>query len=297
VKDTTMQVFTHRLAAAAALAALSLSAAQAHVTLPPGGATAGSAYTATFRVGHACEGASTTTAMRVQLPDGFTLIEAQPRTGWQLEAKGREVTWTAGSAQAALPASEKTSFNLRGRVTDKPGPLWFKVLQTCDKGSADWAEVPSADGAKPAFPAARLDVLPAGVAPVDVRDAWARPTVAGQRSTGVYARFTTGVGARLLGGSSPLADAVEVHEMAMEGDVMRMRALERGLELPPGQSVELRPGGLHLMLTGLKQPLPAGSTLPLKLRFVDKDGREGTLELQVPVAAADPAAAAGGHKH
>lgn len=290
-----MQASIRNVAAAAAL--MSLSAAQAHVTLPPGGVTAGSTYNATFRVGHACEAANATTALRVRLPDGFTLIDVPLRAGWQVEAKGREVTWTASSAQAALPAAEKTTFNLRGRVTDKPGTLWFKVLQSCDQGSADWAELPSADGVKSAFPAARLEVLPAGVAPVDVRDAWARPTVPGQRSTGVYAKLTSGVGGRLLGGSSPLAESVEVHEMAMEGDVMRMRALDKGLELPAGQGVELRPGGLHLMLTGVKQALPSGSTLPVTLRFVDKDGREGSLALQVPVTAGDPGATAGAHKH
>lgn len=291
-----MQASIRFIAAAAALTGL--SSVHAHVTLPPGGVTAGSAYNATFRVGHACEGATATTALRVRLPDGFTLIDVPARAGWQVETKGREVTWTASSAQAALPAGEKTTFNLRGRVTDKPGTLWFKVLQTCDKGSADWAELPNADGVKSAWPAARLEVLPAGVAPVDVRDAWARPTVAGQRSTGIYARFTSGVGGRLLGGSSPMADAVEVHEMAMEGDVMRMRALDKGLELPAGhQGVDLRPGGLHLMLTGLKQALPAGSTLQVTLRFVDRDGREGSLNVQVPVTAADPGAAAGAHKH
>jgi copper(I)-binding protein len=299
VKDINMQTHRHCLAAACAIAAaLFAAAAQAHVTLPPGGATAGSTYPATFRVGHACEGAAATTAVRVRLPEGFKLVDAQPRPGWTLESSAREVTWTASSAQAALPTAEKTTFNLRGRLPDKPGTLWFKVLQTCDKGSADWAEVPAGDGAKPAYPAARLDVLPAGAAPVDVRDAWARPTVTGQRSTGVYAKLTSGAGTRLLGGSSPLAEAVEVHEMAMEGDVMRMRALDRGLELQPGQPAELRPGGYHLMVTGLKQPLPAGSSLPVTLRFVDRDGREGSLELAVPVTAnVLDASAHGAHRH
>jgi copper(I)-binding protein len=292
---------THRLGfitASAMAAALFTAAAQAHVTLPPGGATVGSTYPASFRIGHACEGAAATTAVRVRLPDGFKLVDAQARPGWTLQSNAREVVWTASSAQAALPAAEKTSFNLRGQLPGKPGTLWFKVLQTCDQGSADWAEVPAEDGAKPAFPAVRLDVLPMGVAPVDVRDAWARPTVTGQRATGVYAKLTSGAGSRLLGGSSPLAESVELHEMAMEGDVMRMRALDKGLELQPGQPAELRPGGYHLMVTGLKQALPAGSTLPVKLRFVDRDGREGALELQVPVVAGDPgAASAGGHKH
>lgn len=280
-----MQQLACRLVLAPVLAALLPLCAKAHVTLPPGGATVGSIYPASFRVGHACKDAHSTTAIRVRLPEDVTLVDAQPRPGWTLATSAREVSWTATDAQAALPAARRTTFDLRARLSDKPGTLWFKVLQSCDQGSADWAEIPASGGAAPAFPAARLDVLPVGVAPVDVREAWARPTVPGQRSTGVYGRFTAGAGARLVGGSTPLAESVEVHQMAMEGNVMRMRALEQGLELPPGQGVELAPGGYHLMVTGLRQPIAAGSTLPLTLRFVDGEGREGSLALQVPVPA------------
>jgi hypothetical protein len=298
VKEITMHRFYCKHLLISALAALSGSAAQAHVTLPPGGGSAGSVYAASFRVGHACKDAASTTALRVRLPEGFTLIDAQPRSGWTLSSSPREVTWTADSAQAALPAAERTSFNLRGRLPGQPGTLWFKVLQRCDQGSADWAEIPAGNAAAPSFPAVRLEVLPAGVAPVELRDAWARPTVPGQRSTGVYGRFTTGVGLRLVGGSSPLAERVEVHQMAMEGDVMRMRALEQGLELPPGQSVELAPGGYHLMLTGLRQAVAPGTTLPLTLRFTDRDGHDSALTLQVPVSAAAPdGSAQGAHRH
>ena len=278
-----------KLLLTAALASLWAAGAHAHVTLPPGGATAGSTYPAAFRVGHACKDAASTTGIRVRLPKGFTLIDAQQRPGWTLSTSAREVAWTAGSSQAALPKDDRTTFNLRGRLTDKPGTLWFKVLQSCDQGSADWAEIPAGGGAL-TFPAARLDVLPVGVAPVDVREAWARPTVPGQRSTGVYGRFTAGAGARLVGGSTPLAESVEVHQMAMEGNVMRMRALDQGLELPPGQGVELAPGGYHLMVIGLRQPIAPGSTLPLTLRFIDGDGRESSLTLQVPVPAKAPEA-------
>lgn len=288
-----MHRFNRKFLLIAALASLCATGAHAHVTLPPGGATAGSTYPAAFRVGHACKDAASTTGIRVRLPEGFTLIDAQPRPGWTLSTGAREVSWTASSAQAALPKDDKATFNLRGRLADKPGTLWFKVLQTCDQGSADWAEIPAGGAAAaPAFPAARLDVLPAGVAPVDVREAWARPTVPGQRSTGVYGRLTAGAGARLVGGSTPLAESVEVHQMAMEGNVMRMRALEKGLELPPGQGVELAPGGYHLMVTGLRQPIAPGSTLPLTLRFVDGEGRESSLALQVPVPAKAPEASA-----
>lgn len=272
------------------------TAAQAHVTLPPGGATAGTLYPAAFRVGHACADATTTTAIKVRVPAGFTIVEAAPRPGWTLAVNGAEVAWTAASAQAALPAKERTQFVVRGRLTAEPGPLWFKVLQVCDKGQADWAQVPAREGDKPEFPAARLDVLPPGLAPVDVRDAWTRPTVAGQTATGVFAKLLSGPGLTLVGGSSPLAALVEVHEMKMDGNVMRMRALERGLALPPGDTIELKPGGYHLMVTGLKQPLAVGESLPVTLKFVDADGRSVERQLTVPVITA-PAGQDGGHRH
>ena len=135
---------THHLSRFANLALVALfasTAASAHVTLPPGGATAGSDYEAAFRVGHACKDAQATTGITVQLPEGFRLSEAQARKGWTLASNPREVAWKAESPAAALPADQKAEFIVRGRLTTTPGPLYFKVLQTCDKGSADWAEL------------------------------------------------------------------------------------------------------------------------------------------------------------
>jgi len=277
------------LAAVATVCVLALStlSAHAHVVLPPGGAAAGSTYAAAFHVGHACHGAQTTTALSVRLPAGFALVGAQPRPGWTLVATPGAVTWTATSAQSALPGATPDDFVVTGRLTDQPGTLWFKVLQTCDLGQSDWATIPAgAEVPPPQFPAARLDVLPRGVAAVDVREAWARPTVPGQTSSGVYARLTAPAGARLVGVSTPVAAQAALHEMRMDGDVMRMRELADGLDLPPGQPVLLAAGGYHVMLTGLKQPLVVGASIPLTLRFVDRDGRQGVRELQVPVAPA-----------
>ena len=83
----------------------------------------------------------------------------------------------------------------------------------------------------------------------------------------------------------------EMHEMAMDGSVMRMRQVD-AIDLPAGQAVELKPGGLHIMLMDLKAPLKAGDTVPLTLRFE----KAGEHTVQVPVRAA-PAAAASGHGH
>ncbi|HSV57364.1 MAG TPA: copper chaperone PCu(A)C [Variovorax sp.] len=285
------------LLAGTALAAA--AAASAHVTLAERSAQAGSDYVAALRVGHACKGAKATTGITVRVPAGFTVQAAEPRSGWQLQASGDELSWKAASPQDALPDSERAQFVVRGKLADQPGTLWFKVLQTCDAGSADWAQIPASDAApKPDFPAARLDVVAAGTAPVQVSDAWVRRAVPGQSGTGAFMKLKAPAGTRLVGAATPVAGVAEVHEMKMEGDTMKMRALSQGLELPAGQTVELKPGGYHLMLMDLKQPIAAGSSVPLTLRFVDAKGVASELKLQVPVSATAPGGApAGEHQH
>jgi copper(I)-binding protein len=137
----------------------------------------------------------------------------------------------------------------------------------------------------------------ASQAQVQVKDAWARSTVQGQTATGAFMSLTSAEGARLIGASSPVAGVVEIHEMVMDGNVMKMRAVP-GLDLPPGRSVELKPGGYHVMLLDLKQPLKPGERVPVELRLETRDKRLLTQPIEVEVAARAPAAAAGGaHKH
>nr|WP_237288636.1 copper chaperone PCu(A)C [Variovorax sp. PAMC 28711] len=141
-------------------------------------------------------------------------------------------------------------------------------------------------------------MLAPGVAAVDIKDAWIRPTVAGQSGTGAFMTLSAPSGARLVGVSTPAAGVAEVHEMKMEGDTMKMRAVQGGLELPPRQVIELKPSGYHVMLMDLKQPMPKGATVPLTLRFKDAKGADSTREVDVPVGAPDGAAAAAqGHVH
>jgi hypothetical protein len=127
---------------------------------------------------------------------------------------------------------------------------------------------------------------------IEVRQPWTRATTAGQ-SVGAGYLTLRNAGPRpdrLLGASSPAAERVELHSMAMEGDVMRMRAVD-SLELPAGGSFELKPGGLHLMLLGLKRPLQPGQPVPLTLRF-EKAG-----EVAVEVSVDAPAAPVQHGKH
>jgi copper(I)-binding protein len=121
---------------------------------------------------------------------------------------------------------------------------------------------------------------------VEVKDPWVRAAVPGQKGTGAFMKITAKDGARLVSASSPVAGVTEVHEMKMEGNVMKMRALEGGLELPAGKTVELKPGGYHVMLMDLKGPLPKDSTVPLTLVFKDAKGVESRIELKAPVSTA-----------
>ncbi|RYX97761.1 MAG: copper chaperone PCu(A)C [Comamonadaceae bacterium] len=276
---------------AAALSTVA-GAAFSHVVLAEKSATVGSNYKAAFKVGHGCDG-SPTTAISVEIPAGFTAAQPVPKVGWNLSAQPSVISWKAASKADALADGKKDEFVVNGKLTAPVGPLWFKVLQTCESGSINWSQVPAAgtltDGIK--SPAALLEVTAVGAPSVQVSDAWVRATVPGQQGSGGFMKLTSKTDARLVSITSPAAGVAEVHEMKMEGDVMRMRALDGGIELPAGKTVELRSGGFHLMLMDLKQTMAAGSKVPVTLTFRDgKDGKgvERKVEMALPVAVASP---------
>jgi len=117
-----------------------------------------------------------------------------------------------------------------------------------------------------------------------VKDPWVRGTVEQQKASGAFMQITSANGGKLVAASSPVAGVVEIHEMAMERNVMKMRAVP-GLDLPAGKTVELKPGGYHVMLMHLKQTLKAGDTVPLSLVVESKDGKRETVEVKAPVRA------------
>lgn len=136
----------------------------------------------------------------------------------------------------------------------------------------------------------------AAQAQVDVTSAWARPTVPGQSATGAFMTLTSKDGARLLGAASAVAGVVEIHEMAMEGNVMRMRAIHE-IDLPAGRAVQFKPGGYHVMLMDLKRPLAAGEKVRVELRLETRDKRLVTQPVDVEVRAQPPGANDAAHKH
>lgn len=138
----------------------------------------------------------------------------------------------------------------------------------------------------------------AASAQVTVKDAWVRATVAQQKATGAFMQLESKQDAKLVSAQSPVAGVVEVHEMAMEGGVMKMRAVPN-LALPAGKAVELKPGGYHVMLMDLKGQVKDGDTVPVTLVVEGKDGKRQTIEVKAPARmAAAPAMKHGeGHMH
>lgn len=149
--------------------------------------------------------------------------------------------------------------------------------------------------------AALLALSAAGAlaADLDVKTPWVRGTVAGQKATGAFMELSSPAGAAIVGAASPVAGVTEIHEMKMDGGVMKMRAVPR-LDVPAGKPVSLAPGGYHVMLMDLRQQLKKGDVVPIALQVEGKDGKVETIEVKAEVrelTAGTPAPAANhGHK-
>jgi uncharacterized protein YcnI len=305
-------------ALAAAFVALS-SPALAHVSFDNAQATPESTYKAVLRIPHGCAG-KPTLKVRVRIPEGIVAVKPMPKAGWKLEtAKGAyvrayrvhgeavsegvtDIVWTG-----SLDDAHYDEFVFQARFTDayQPGAtVYFPVVQECDGAVEEWTQVPAAGedphGLKSPAPGVRI-VAAAGAAPTPVKagsltleQPWSRATPGGAKVGGGYLRITnTGTAPdRLTGGSFPLSSRVEVHEMRLDGDVMRMKPVEGGLEIKPGATVELKPGGLHLMFVDLKEPLKEGQTVKGTLTFE----KAGPVEVEYTVRGMGGAAPAE-HKH
>ena len=119
----------------------------------------------------------------------------------------------------------------------------------------------------------------ASVGSIKVENAYTRATAPGQQVAGGFLKIENKGGAdQLVSASSPAAGEVQLHEMAMDGNVMKMRQV-KDIPVPANGSVELKPGGLHLMFMNIKAPLAAGETVPVKLKFA----KAGEVEVKMPV--------------
>lgn len=313
------------LALSVALVAAHLAGpASAHPTLEQRAAMIGATYKAVVRVPHGCEG-SATTSVSVKIPEGVIGVKPMPKPGWTLETRKAhyeksyryfhgamvsdgvvEVRWSGGK----LPDEHYDEFVFQSFLSDEleaDKALYFPVEQACEAGRVAWNQIPAAGGDAHALKSPAPSVMlvasktSAQVKAGDllIEAPWARATPGGAKVGGGYVKITNNgaVPDRLIGGSLPLAGTVEVHEMAMDNNVMKMRRVD-GIEIKPGQTIELKPGGYHLMFMQLKEGLKAGETLKGTLVFE----KAGVVEVEfkvAPIGAASPDAKmpgkSGGH--
>ena len=139
-----------------------------------------------------------------------------------------------------------------------------------------------ADPARAASAASATSATSAADAQVSVTAPWVRATVPVQKSTGAFLQLKSRTDARLVGVSSPVAGSAELHEMRMEGDMMKMRQVD-GVALPAGKDVALASGGYHIMLFQLKRQLQAGATVPLTLLIERKNGKREKIHVSAAV--------------
>ncbi|HEY8245779.1 MAG TPA: DUF1775 domain-containing protein [Hyphomicrobium sp.] len=313
--------------AAAALLCLagSCGAASAHVSLEAKQAKVGAGYKAVLGVPHGCQG-SPTTEVIVDIPEGVVGVKPMPKPGWTLslqkgpyarsyafhhgETKSdgvKQVTWSGGS----LPDEYFDQFVLSTFIAGELEPgskLYFPVTQKCVSGEQRWSEVPAEgqDAHSLEHPAPQVILVAreekhdhaekaaAPPASIEVVAAWTRPAASAGGIGAGYMKITNnGTEADVLtGGSSDAAERVEVHETAIDDKgVASMKKLD-AVELQSGQSIELKPAGIHIMLIGLKQPLKEGDTLKAQLNF--RKAGKVDVEFAVKTAGGDEA---GGHMH
>ena len=123
---------------------------------------------------------------------------------------------------------------------------------------------------------------------VKVEAAWVRTTSLSQQATGAYMKITSTEAVKLIGVSTPLTKIAEVHEMKMDNDIMRMRALTDGLAIPANKLVELKPNAYHVMMQDLKQPIVSGATVPLQLHFLTASNKKLTVSVNAKASFKDP---------
>jgi len=122
-------------------------------------------------------------------------------------------------------------------------------------------------------------------AQVTIQDPWVRGTVPKQQASGAFMQLSASKDTRLIAAQSPVAHVVEIHEMLMDNNIMKMRQIP-GLDIVPGRVLELKPGGFHIMLIELKQQLKGGDVVPITLIFEDtQTKKQFTQEVQAPVTA------------
>lgn len=314
-----MKKIVSKLSATVLLAALSTSVsvpfANAHAVLDLKKAPVNSYQRIAVRIGHGCDGQATQ-KVTVTIPEGIISVKPMPKVGWHLETvKGdyaneytlhgepvtsgvKELVWSEGD----LPNDYLDEFVFQARLTDSlpAGEMVFvPVQQDCADGKRSWNETPAKgqNSHDLKSPAPGLMVVAAegdhgGHSKVMVMDAikvgdlvitspMIRATLPkAPVSAGYMVIRNNGTEVdRLIGGTASFAGKVEVHEMKMEGEVMKMRKIADGLEIPAGGEVTLQAGGLHVMFMKMQEQMKEGETRKITLEFE----KAGKVEFELPV--------------
>lgn len=315
-------MLNHSVLAACGLSLMAASA-HAHATLEQTEAAVGATSKITLRVPHGCNGEATHT-VRIEIPEGFYAVKPMPKAGWTLETEMgayatpydnhgsvmtegvRAVVWSGGD----LADAHYDEFVLRGAVGrqfEGGEQMFFPAVQTCANGVADWTDTSGAhdvpnpapmltlvagDGADAHAGHGMAEKVTLGA--LEITAPAAAATLPNQPVAGGFMTITnTGTEDDVLvGASSAAAGRMEVHEMAMEGDVMKMRELAEGLAVPAGETVVLEPGGYHLMFMELAGPMEAGGSAEVELEFE----KAGKVVVPFPIRPRDEIGA-GGHDH
>ena len=318
-------MFNTKFFTTAILSVLPVSAF-AHATLQAPQAPADSYYLAVLQVPHGCDGKATN-ELQIKLPEGFIAAKPQPKAGWEIEIiKGKyqksyelhgktvsegplEIRWKNGNL------ADYDTFTISGKFAGIPAGtvVPFVSTQLCGTDAkVVWNEVADA-GQDPhdlknpaptvtltaaeeghehhAMDGKAADFVPVKVADLVLSSAFIKAMTPGQPVGGAFVTITnSGKTDDRLVSVKPAAgaDRVDLHEMSVNGDVMSMRKLPEGLPLPSGKSVEMKPGGLHMMFMGVKKPYAAGEKV--KVTFVFE--KAGSVEVEIPVLDIK-----GGHQH
>jgi copper(I)-binding protein len=289
------------LAALGAGLATGATSASGHVVLTQSTFEAGVNFAAFFKVESGC-GASPTTALRVQIPDGVSVLNLPEKPGWTVNAEQAGARVTAVTWQGRLPSNEPDQFGLLVKLPAKPGPLYFATIQRCSAQEIRWTDT-SPGAIAPAPMVTLVGAAPNNHAhtasPIMIMQPWARATPPAAPTAAAYLTIMNHGSEPdvLIGGSSPQADRVEFHQSTIDNGIMKMRPVSNGITIPAGGTVELKPDGYHVMLSGLKAPLRSGTMLPVTLRFAKAGSIEVVFAVE-PIGARGPSAgAAAGHEH
>lgn len=299
--------------------------APAHSTLEQKEAAISATTKITLRVPHGCDGEATHT-VRLELPEGVYAAKPMPKAGWDLTTvtapyatpydnhgtemtQGvRQIVWSGGK----LEDGWYDEFTFRADIGPDLSPgktLYFPALQECATGTADWTDTSGARDVPNPAPHLTLVATASDDGDHGVKGAAGAPVrIGGLTISGAFSRATlpnapvaggflsvTNTGDRddrLVAAASDVAGRIEVHEMAMDGDVMRMRELTDGLPIPAGATVDLKPGGYHIMFMDLHDALVEGETVDVTLTFENA----GDVAISLAVGAPN-ARAAGNHGH